>query len=375
MMQKIPRMLLAFVSMPGIAMAEPTLRGVFADDFLIGVALNTAQVDGRASKAGEVAARQFSAVTAENDMKWSGVHPEPGHYDFKAADSYAAFAGNHGMKLIGHTLVWHSQTPDWVFKGKDGGEATRGELLARMKDHIETVVGRYKGKVHGWDVVNEAISDGPGGLRDSPWKRIIGEDFIEQAFRFAHAADPKAGLYYNDYGMVNREKRARAIAMLKRLIDRGVPVDAVGMQGHYGLKWPDTGEVDQAIRDFAALGLKVMITELDVDVLPSKGDISVADINRREEADPLLDPYVNGLPDDIQQQLTDRYTDLFQVFLRHRKDITRVTLWGLEDGQSWLNFFPIRGRANHPLLVDRNLNPKPAFFAVLKIGRETDLSR
>lgn len=358
----------------GIAVAapssSPTLRSAFDDGFLIGVALNTAQVDGREAKAGGIAARQFSALNAENDMKWDALHPDPDRFDFKAADAYVAFAEKHGMTMIGHTLVWHSQTPAWVFKGEGGGDATREELLGRMKTHIETVMGRYKGRVHGWDVVNEAISDGPGSLRDSPWRRIIGDDFIDQAFQFAREADPKAELYYNDYGLENREKRARTVTMLKGLIARGVPINAVGMQGHYSLKWPELSEIDMAIREFSALGLKVMITELDVDALPSKGDVGVADISRAEAADPKLDPYVNGLPDDVQQQLADRYSALFGVFLKHRSDITRVTLWGLEDGQSWLNNFPIRGRTNHPLLIDRKLAPKPAFFAVLKAGKE-----
>ena len=351
------------------AAAEPVLRDAFDDDFLIGVALNSSQVDGRNPAASKLAARQFSAVTAENDFKWQGIHPAPGRYRFDAADAYLAFAEKHRMKVIGHTLVWHSQTPDWVFRSEGGGDATRDELLARMKEHIETVVGRYKGRVHGWDVVNEAVSDGPGGLRDSPWKRIIGEDFIEHAFRFAKAADPDAELYYNDYGMVDRGKRARAIAMLKRLIERGVSIDAVGMQGHYSLAHPPSAEVDAAIRDFAELGLKVMITELDVSVLPSRGNPGVADVSRREAAAPELNPYVDGLPAEVQQQLADRYASLFEVFLRNRKHLTRVTFWGLDDGSSWLNNFPIRRRTNHPLLFDRKLAPKPAFNAVLKVAR------
>lgn len=244
-----------------------------------------------------------------------------------------------------------------------------------MKEHIDTVVGRYKGRVHGWDVVNEAISDGPGGLRDSQWRRIIGDDFIEQAFRFARAADPKAELYYNDYGLVDRRKRARAIVMLKRLIERGAPLDAVGMQGHYSLERPPASEVEQAIKDFAALGLKVMITELDVDVLPSRGRAGVADISRREAAHPSLDPYRDGLPDEVQRRLADRYAELFRVFLRHREHVTRVTFWGLDDGHTWLNHFPVRGRTNHPMLFDRDRRPKPAFFAVIKAGQETMPSR
>lgn len=349
--------------------ASPTLRSVYQDHFLIGAALNSSQVNGRIPRASEIAARQFSSITAENDMKWIRIHPQPEHYDFKNADAYVEFARRNRMALIGHTLVWHSQTPDWVFKGKNGGDATRDELLARMKGHIDAVVGRYKGKVRGWDVVNEAISDGPGGLRDTPWRRIIGDDFIDHAFRFAKAADPRAELYYNDYALENREKRARTLVMLKGLIERGVPIDAVGMQCHLGLKFPEIAEVDLAIRDFAALGLKVMITELDVDVLPSKGDIGIADISRVEESDPMLDPHANGLPDEVQRQLTERYAALFRVFIQHRKNITRVTFWGLDDGHSWLNNFPIRGRTNHPLLINRELLPKPAFFAVLQAGK------
>lgn len=249
----------------GIAVAQsdtPTLRGVFKDDFPIGVALSAPQVNGKNARAGEIAARQFSALTAENEMKWSSLHPEPDHYDFEAADAYAEFASRNSMALIGHTLVWHGQTPDWVFKGKDGGDATREELLARMKAHIGNVVGRYRGRVKGWDVVNEAISDGPGKLRDSPWRRIIGNDYIDHAFRYARDADREAELYYNDYGLENRGKRARTISLLKGLMERGVPIDGVGMQGHYSLKWPEIAEVEQAIQEFAALGLKVMITGL-----------------------------------------------------------------------------------------------------------------
>lgn len=364
---------LVFLLATGIAFGQsssPTLRGVYEDDFLIGVALNISQVDGKNPKAAEIAALHFSSITAENDMKWDRLHPVPGRYDFRNADAYVDFARRNKMTLIGHTLVWHSQTPDWVFKGKNGGDATRAELLVKMKDHIDTVVGRYKGKVSGWDVVNEVISDGPEALRYSPWRRIIGDDYIDHAFRFAKVADPHAELYYNDYGLECRVKRARAIVMLKGLIERGVPIDAVGMQCHLGLTFPEVGEVDLAIRDFAALGLKVMITELDVDVLPSKDDIDVADISRVEGSDPTLDPYTSGLPDEVQRQLAERYAGLFRVFLHHKEHITRVTLWGLHDGQTWRNHFPIRGRTNHPLLFNRELIPKPAFFSVLEGGKK-----
>jgi len=349
----------------------PTLGSVYAKDFLIGVALNTSMVNGKDPRAAEIAARQFTSLTAENDMKWQSVHPAPDRYDFGPADAYVEFGQKHRMAVIGHTLVWHSQTPDWVFKGDDGQPASREVLLKRMRDHIHTVAGRYRGKVKGWDVVNEAVADGgPDGLRDSPWRRIIGDDFLDQAFRFAREADPKAELYYNDYGLENEQKRARALTVLRGMIQRGVPIDGVGLQGHYHLNHPSAEVIEQTIKDFAALGLKVMITELDVDVLPSRGNSDIADISRREQADPSLDPYATGLPKDAQEKLARRYAELFDVFLRHRKQISRVTFWGLNDGQSWLNNFPVRGRTNHPLLIDREWLPKPAFFAVLRKGEE-----
>jgi endo-1,4-beta-xylanase len=357
------------------AAGASTLRSAYQDHFLIGAALNNSQVTGRNAKAAEIAARQFSSVTAENDMKWQSLHPELGRYRFDSADAYVAFAEKHDMKVIGHTLVWHSQTPDWVFKGEGGRDATREELLARMKDHIMTVAGRYKDRIHGWDVVNEALSDGGSDiLRDSPWRRIIGDDFIDHAFRFAREAAPKAELYYNDYSLENPRKRANCVKLVKGMLERGVPIDGIGTQSHVHLNHPSLEDIEKTITDFAALGLKVMVTELDVDVLPNRG-YGGADISRREQADPALNPFTDGLPDEMQEKLAQRYADIFRIYLRHRDSITRVTFWGLDDGSSWLNGFPIRGRTNHPLLIDRQLLPKPAFFAVLKLPREIPAAR
>ncbi len=366
--------LLPLLALAGRAEAAPAtaLRAAYADDFLIGVAINRSIVTGENPRAAEIVAREFSALTADNDMKWERLNPEPGRYDFGAADAYVAFGEKHRMAVIGHTLVWHSQTPRWVFQDENQQPASRELLLQRLRDHIRTVAGRYRGRIKGWDVVNEAIADGPAGrevLRDSPWRRIIGDDFLDHAFRFAREAAPEAELYYNDYGLFHREKRGRALQMLRGLIERGVPVDGVGLQGHYGIAKPAAGEVDQAIKDFAALGLKVMITELDVDMLPSRGEAGVADISRLEEYEAALNPYVSGLPDTEQRRLADRYAELFRVFRQNRRHLTRVTLWGLDDGHTWLNHFPIRGRTNHPLLFDRLLNPKPAYTSVLQAGQ------
>lgn len=357
---------------PAVSGAEPapaTLRAAYADDFLIGAALNRSTVTGQDARSAELAGTQFSALTAENDMKWESLHPAPDRFDFNGADAYVEFAKKHKMAVIGHTLVWHSQTPGWVFQGENGQPATRELLLKRMKEHIRTVAGRYKGRVKGWDVVNEALSDGgPEPLRDSPWRRIIGDDFIEQAFRFAHEADPKAELYYNDYGLEDGRKRANAVALVKGLLKRGVPIHGIGTQSHFHLNHPPIETVEKTIRDFAALGIKVMVTELDVDVLPSRGPAGNADISRREQGGDGLNPYPNGLPAEMQEKLAKRYGELFDVYLRNRKSLTRVTFWGLDDGRTWLNGFPIRGRVNHPLLFDRDLKPKAAFDAVVAKG-------
>lgn len=350
----------------------PTLRTAYEPHFLVGVALGGSHVTGGNEKAAAIAARQFSSITAENDMKWQSIHPEPGVYRFEPADAYFDFAAKHGMKVIGHTLVWHSQTPDWVFRGNGGEAKSRSELLDLMREHIHKVVGRYKGRAHGWDVVNEALSDGgPDMLRDSPWRRIIGDDFIDHAFRFAREADPGAELYYNDYGLEDPRKRANAVRLVKGMLERGVPVDGIGTQSHFHLDAPGLDEVEKTIQEFAALGVKVMVTELDVDVLPTRGH-GGADISRRERGGDGMDPYKDGLPAEVQERLARRYADLFRIYLRHRESITRVTFWGLDDGATWLNHFPIEGRTNHPLLIDRKLEPKPAFFSVLALPREIE---
>jgi len=364
-------LLVAAASVRSSVAAEPTLREVYEKDFLIGVALNGRMVSGQDAKAGELAGKQFSSLTAENDMKWQLIHPAPDRYLFNSTDAYFEFAKNYNMEVIGHPLVWHSQVPGWVFQGDGGKPATREQLLERMKDHIRTVAGRYKGKVRGWDVVNEALSDaGPDILRDSPWRRIIGEDFIDHAFRFAKEADPEAELYYNDYGLEDPRKRKNCVALVKGMLERKVPIDGIGTQSHFHLNGPSIEEIEKTITDLSALGLKVMVTELDVDVLPSAGPLGNADVNRRERGDSTTNPYATGLPADMQEKLAKRYSDLFDIYLRHRKSISRVTVWGLDDGHSWLNFFPIWGRTNHPLLFDRKLKPKPAFEAVIRKGGE-----
>lgn len=348
----------------------PSLKTVFADAFHVGAALNEAQFEERDTIGASLVKTHFNTITSENVLKWALVHPRPGVYDFAAPDKYVAFGERNGMTLIGHTLVWHNQTPQWVFQDANGNPASRDTLLERMHDHIRTVVGRYRGRIKGWDVVNEAV-DEDGSLRKSPWLQIIGEDYLVKAFEFAREADPQAELYYNDYSVENAPKRNGVIALVKRLRAAGVRVAAVGLQGHDRLEWPTIEQQDTTIAAFAALGVDVNITELDIDVLPRVTQRVTADVSLSARAADSLDPYKSGLPDSVQQALARRYADLFTVFLKYRKSISRITFWGVKDGDSWLNNWPVQGRTSYPLLFDRAGRAKPAFDAVIRAAQRS----
>ena len=346
-----------------------SLKEALSHDFHVGAAVNAAQFTGRDTAGVAIVKTQFNTITPENVLKWESVHPRPGVYDFAAPDRYVEFGQANGMRIIGHTLVWHNQTPRWVFQDAHGGPASRDTLLARMRDHIHMVVGRYRGKIFGWDVVNEAV-DEDGALRHSPWYDIIGPDFIERAYSYAHEADPQAELYYNDYSLENAAKRTGAVALIKQLQSRGIRIAAVGLQGHYKLDWPTIAQIDSTIEAFAALGVRVNITELDVDVLPPVTRGPTAEVTAQGTAGAGSNPYRAGLPDSVQQKLARRYADLFEEFVRRRDVIDRVTFWGVGDGDSWLNNWPVRGRTSYPLLFDRQHRPKPAFDAVMRAVRQ-----
>jgi len=352
----------------------PALKDAFKGSFLIGAALNPGEFTERNVRDAALVKGQFDSISPENVLKWQSVHPAPDRYDFDLSDQYVAFGEKNHMFVVGHTLVWHQQTPKWVFEDAKGNPVDRETLLKRMQEHIQTVVGRYKGRVNSWDVVNEALNE-DGTLRQTPWMKILGEEYLVKAFEFAHEADPKADLQYNDYSLENEAKRNGAIHLIKTLRAQGVPVTGVGLQGHYGMEWPSVDQVDAAISAFAKLGVKVMITELDVDVLPSAMQYHAADISANLELRPKLNPYANGLPDSVQQTLARRYADLFGVFLKHRGELTRVTFWGVTDASSWLNNWPVRGRTNYPLLFDREGRPKPAFDAVIKAASEASAGK
>ena len=349
----------------GQAQTAPTLKGAYEGIFRIGAAVNPAQFEERDPRGNPIIAAQFNTISPENSLKWGPVHPRPGEYNFDPADHYVAFGEKYKMFIVGHCLVWHSQTPQWVFQDDKGQPLTREALLDRMHDHIRTVVGRYKGRIGGWDVVNEALNE-DGTLRQSPWYRIIGEDYLLKAFQFAHEADPQAELYYNDYSAENEAKRNGAVQLVRKLKAAGAPVAAVGLQGHDRMDWPTAKQQADTIEAFAALGVKVNISELDVDVLPRTQRQNTADVSATATANAASNPYTAGLPEEMQQALAKRYGELFKVFVQHRKDITRVTFWGVTDGDSWLSNFPTRGRTNYPLLFDRQGKPKPAFDAVVR---------
>lgn len=346
--------------------AQPSLKEVFKQDFLIGAALNQNQFSERDARGLPIIINHFNSITPENVLKWALVHPQPNAYSFDAADAYVAFGEKHHMFIIGHTLVWHNQTPAWVFQDEKGNQLDRESLLKRMRDHIHTVVGRYRGRIKGWDVVNEALNE-DGTLRQTPWMKIIGEDYLVKAFQFAQEADPHAQLYYNDYSLENEPKRKGAIELITKVKASGVTVYAVGLQGHDKLDWPTVEQQDATITAFEHLGIKVNITELDIDVLPRAVRSQGAEVTLTADNGDKLNPYAQGLPDSVQQALASRYADLFRVFLKHREAIDRVTFWGVTDGDSWLNNWPVRGRTSYPLLFDRAGQPKPAFYALTKL--------
>jgi endo-1,4-beta-xylanase len=360
----------------GNALAAPkTLKDAYRDDFLLGTAVNDAIVSGEDAAQQSLAVQHFNAITLENSMKVEVLHPEPGRWDFARADAFVQFGRSHGMFLIGHTLVWHNQTPAWFFQDGQGRPASTDAMRERLRQYIHTVAGRYAGKVQAWDVVNEQVGE-DGRYRDTSWVRAYGGDgdaLIRDAFAFAAQAAPDTELYYNDFNAWRPEKVAAIVRMVQMLQASGIRIDGIGIQGHWGLNYPSLADIEAAIDAYHAAGVKVMITELDVDVLPltKEGQIIGQGMMHPQfqlpEFRSFLDPYRDGLPDQVQQQLADRYAGLFALFHRKRDKLSRVSVWGVADDMSWKNGYPIPDRTNYPLLFDRARQPKPALEAVLSI--------
>ncbi|MFO0909831.1 MAG: endo-1,4-beta-xylanase [Isosphaeraceae bacterium] len=347
--------------------ALPSLKEIYRDAFQVGVALGGRLPDGLSERERDVLRREFSTVTPENCLKMGHVARSRGRWDFAEADQFVEFAEANRLSIVGHCLLWakDERTPHWFFRD---GEALLGRdaLRERLRDYISRVVGRYRGKIAAWDVVNEALSDDPKeALRPSSWVSILGEDAIADAFTFAHEADPDALLILNDYNIENPAKRERLLALLGRLKAKNVPIHGVGIQGHWEIDHVPYAEIKDTIAALRAMGVKVLITELDLDMIPrSKW---WADGGKHHAELSKLNPYPKGLPDDLLKLQADRYGELFRLFKANADVIDRVTFWNLHDGQSWLNDFPWR-RVNHPLLFDRQGKPKPAFWSVAGAG-------
>lgn len=347
-----------------------TLKEAYKGKFLIGTALNTAQITGKDTAAIAIIKQQFNSITAENCMKSEVIQPVEGKFNFDLADQFIKFGEENNMYIIGHTLIWHSQSPRWFFTDRDGKDVSREVLIKRMKNHIFTIVGRYKGKVKGWDVVNEAFEDN-GSWRKTKFYNIIGEDYIKLAFQFAHEADPNAELYYNDYSMSHQGRRDAVVKMVKNLKNQGIKIDGVGMQGHMDLVYPPLDEFEKSMLAFAETGVKVMITELDITVLPRPKENTSAEVSANFEYQKSLNPYPKGLPDSVATALSERYVTLFKLFLKHHDKIERVTIWGVNDSQSWRNYWPVAGRTDYPLLFDRNNKPKPFLKTFIELAKQT----
>lgn len=339
--------------------AKPiVLKEAFKERYRVGTAMSLVQIMGEEPDTLSLVTSQFNSVTPENSMKWERIHPERNKYNFKASDTLVEFSNQNKLFLVGHTLVWHSQTPDWVFQQADGSPSDRKALLETMRLHIQAVAGRYEGKIQAWDVVNEALNE-DGSLRSSKWREIIGDDYLEHAFAMAAKASPGAKLYYNDYNLFKPEKRQGVIRLVKRLQSKGIPIHGVGLQAHYALDYPDLNEFEDSIKAFAALGIDVMITELDVSVLPFPDEENQgADVSLNLALQSKFDPYPNQLPESVERQLVQRYMEIFSVLNRNAKLIDRVTFWGVHDKQSWRNGWPMQGRHDYPLLFDRSLKQK-----------------
>jgi len=350
-----------------ISLQPTTLKDAYAGKFVIGTAMNTPQIKEEDTVAVRVIKENFNAIVAENCMKSGPIQPKEGEFDFTLADKFVEFGVKNNMHITGHCLVWHSQAPRWFFTDSLGNQVAPEVLKERMKKHIYTVVGRYKGKVKGWDVVNEAIED-DGSFRKSKFYQILGEDFIKYAFQYAHEADPDCELYYNDYSEAIPTKRDGIAAMVKKLIDQGIRVDAIGMQCHVGLDYPSLEDYEKAIQTYAALGVKVMVTEMDISVLPQPDWNRGADIATNIEYKEKLNPYTQGMPDSARVALDQRYSDFFKLFLKYDDAFTRVTVWGVNDANSWKNGFPVRGRTDYPLLFDRKNQPKSVVQVLIDLA-------
>jgi len=331
------------------------LKDYYNGYFDMGVAVNMQSITGADSA---LLLREFNSITPENDLKIGPIHPTEKQYNWSNADALIGFAQRNNLRVRGHNLVWHypAQTPAWIFED-NGREATKELVLQRLKEHIFTVVGRYRGKIYAWDVANEVISDRRDEyLRNSDWYRICGEDYIIKAFQWAHEADPNALLFYNDYDEINPVKREKIFRLVKSLKEAGVPIHGLGLQGHWAINEPSRGQLDSTLSRFAELGVQLQITELDISVYPKEHN---ARERKPEDANTAFTPQ-------REQAQLEKYKMCFELFRKYRNHITSVTFWNLSDKYSWLDNFPVQNRKDYPLLFDTGLNRKKVYWQVAK---------
>ena len=352
----------------GQAKGQKTLKDALKGKFHIGIAMNSQQISGADTANVKIIKQNFDAIVAENVMKSMFLQPREGEFNFTEADKFVEFGEKNGMWITGHCLIWHSQAPRWFFTNEKGETVSAEVLKARMKSHISTVVGHFKGKVKGWDVVNEAIME-DGSYRKSKFYEILGEEFIPLAFQYAHEADPNVELYYNDYNEWYPNKGATIVKLIKTLRDRGLRIDAIGMQGHLGMDGPTIAEYEKGMQTYINAGVNVMVTEFDLSILPNPRPGMGAEISTNVEYQKELNPYTEGVPKAAMQAWTNRMLDLFKLFLKYPQ-VKRVTMWGVSDGSSWKNGFPVRGRTDYPLLFDRNYQPKPVVAEIIKLAKK-----
>ena len=333
------------------------LKDYYKDYFLVGAAVTPRSLHGEDSA---LLVTHFNSLTAENAMKMGPIHPRENEYNWKDADSIVNFARRHGHKMRGHTLCWHTQAPAWMFKSSSGDTVSKDVLLQRLKDHITTVVNRYKNDIYAWDVVNEVIDDNDTAFyRKSIWYKVTGDEFIMKAFEYAHAADPKAILFYNDYNTENPRKREKIFQMVKKMKESGIPIHGVGLQGHWSINNPSQEELEKSIQMFASLGLQVQVTELDVSVYAGRQGGQLISGQRRDST--------SGFTEEMERLQREKYKMAFDVFRKHRDKITGVTFWNVSDRYTWLDG---RGRKNYPLLFDVNRQPKKAYYDVVNFVAE-----
>lgn len=316
------------------------MREKYAPYFRIGTAINPFDLDD--PKKAELIGKHFNSITCANAMKYGSLTREPGQYRFDWADRIVDFAKEHDIAIHGHTFVWHNQTPDYIFEN-----ATADSLLETLRQHVITFRDHF-GELETFDAVNEAIEDkSESYLRDTKWLRTIGEDYLAKVFRVIHEEMPSTRLFYNDYNESFPEKRVKIMKLLKSLIDDGAPISGMGMQSHLRIYWPEFDEIKRSIEDYASLGLKIRISELDVSMYHGEQDAQL-------------------VPDkELLKKQADYYDQLFKIYRSYSDHIEAVTFWGFADSDSWLNNFPVRGRKDYPLLFDDNSELKESYYRIM----------